>query len=331
MPIPNEILYLTEADVQQTLTVAEAVDLAEKGIKADAAGKVNGDKYYMNVGADAFIKPFSGYIEGEELAFVKTFSYFPINMKKFGRPTTSSMVILLDAETGLPACVMEASWVTGLKTAASTTVTTAYLARPESDTVTIFGAGTLGRLHLLAVAERFKLKQAYLVDILPEVAEARAAELEPIVGFQVNAVPLDDRERVVRESDIIFTVTTGSQALFKHAWLKPGAFVARLGSYQEVDHDVITKADKVVVDRWKYVSPRIPEIVELVEKGEFSFDRVHAEWPDIVGGREPGRESPDEIIVYIALGIWGEYAAILPEVYRKAKSLGLGQNLPCSH
>ncbi len=102
MPVPKEILYLTEADVQKTISYAEAVDLAEKGIKADAAGKVNGDKYYMNVGEDSFIKPFSGYIEGESLAFVKTFSYFPINPKKFNRPTTSSMVLLLDAETGLP-------------------------------------------------------------------------------------------------------------------------------------------------------------------------------------------------------------------------------------
>jgi hypothetical protein len=45
----------------------------------------------------------------------------------------------------------------------------------------------------------------------------------------------------------------------------------------------------------------------------------------------PGRETPDEIIVFIALGIWGEYAAILPEVFRKAKSLGIGRGLPCSH
>jgi ornithine cyclodeaminase len=331
MPIPNEILYLTEAEVQQTLTVAEAVDLAEKGIKADAAGQVKGDKFYMDVGENGFIKPFSGYIAGEEYAFVKTFSYFPANAEKYARPTTSSMVLLLDAETGLPVCLMEASWITGLKTAASTAVTTSYLARPESETVTIFGAGTLGRLHLLAVAERFNLKQAYFVDILPEVAEARAAELEPILGLPVNAVSLANRERVVRESDIIFTVTTGSQVLFEHAWLKPGTFVARLGSYQEVDHDVITKADKVIVDCWKYVSPRIPEIVDLVEKGEFSFESVDAEWPTIVSGKAPGRENPDEIIVYIALGIWGEYAAILPEAFRKAKSLGLGQGLPCSH
>jgi ornithine cyclodeaminase/alanine dehydrogenase-like protein (mu-crystallin family) len=240
-------------------------------------------------------------------------------------------VILFDFETGLPACFMEASWVTGLKTAASTTITTAYLARPESETITIFGAGTLGRLHLLAVAERFDLKQAFFVDILPEVAEKCAAELEPIVGFPVKTVSLANRESAVRKSDIIFTVTTGSQALFEHDWLKSGTFVARLGSYQEVNHDVITKADKVIVDRWKYVSPRIPEIIQLKQEERFDFENVHAEWPDIVAGKVPGRETPDEIIVYIALGIWGEYAAILPEVFRKAKSLGIGQSLPCSH
>ncbi len=331
MPVPKDILYLTEEDVRQTLSVAEAVDLAEKGIQADAAGQVNGDKFYMNVSDKGFIKPFSGYLAGEEYAFVKTFSYFPANPEKYNRPTTSSMVLLFDVESGLPACVMEASWVTGLKTAASTAVTTASLARTDSQTVTIFGAGTLGRLHLLALAERIALSQAYYVDVLPQAAEACAAELEPLLGFPVDAVSLENREQTIRESDIIFTVTTGSQALVKHAWLKPGAFIARLGSYQEVALDVITKADKVVVDNWRYVSPRIPEIIQLVKEGRFSKEQVYAAWPDIVAGRVAGRESAAEIILYIALGIWGEYAAILPEVYRRARSQGMGQTLMCSH
>lgn len=328
MPIPKEILYLTEAEVQQTLTVAEAVDLAEKGIKEDGDGNVEGDKFYMDVNDNGFIKPFSGYIGGEEYAYVKSFSYFPGNPEKYNRPTTSSQVILLDYETGLPACFMGADWVTGLKTAASTAVTTAYLARPNSETVTVFGAGTLGRLHMQAVAERFKLKQGYFVDIVPEVAEKCAAELQDILGFPIESVPLDDREEAVKKSDIVFTVTTGSQELVYHDWLKPGTFVARLGSYQEVHHDVITKADKVVLDRWKYVSPRIPEVIQLIEEGKFSRDSVYAEWPDIVAGKVTGRESDDEIIVFIALGIWGEYAAILPEVYRRAKTKGLGRGLP---
>jgi len=327
MPIPEEILYLTESDVQQTLSVAEAVNLAEIGIKADAAGSVVGNKFYMPVNEQGFIKPFSGYIDGEEYAYVKSFSYFPGNTEKFNLPATSSMVWLFDAETGLPACVMQAGWVTGLKTAASTTVTTSYLALPDSQTVTIFGAGTLGRLHLLAMAERFDLKQAYFIDILPDVAKACAAELEPALGFPVEAIPLEDREDAARKSDVIFTVTTGNQALVEYAWLKPGAFVARLGSYQEVALDVITSADKVIMDNWGYVSPRIPEIIELVGAGKFNREHVYAEWPEIVAGKVPGRDSANEIIVYIALGIWGEYAAILPEVYRRAKSMGLGQSL----
>ena len=141
-------------------------------------------------------------------------------------------------------------------------------------------------------------------------------------------VSLDERESAVKESDIIFTVTTGSQELVFKDWLKPGTFIARLGSYQEVAFDVITKADKVVVDRWKYVSPRIPEVVQLVKDGRFTQESVYAEWPDIVAGKVPGRETEDEIIVFIALGIWGEYAAILPEAYRRAISLRLGHELP---
>jgi ornithine cyclodeaminase/alanine dehydrogenase-like protein (mu-crystallin family) len=327
MPIPESILYLTESDVQRTMTVAEAVDLAEKGIQADAAGHVVGDKFYMPVGGAGFIKPFSGYMAGEELAFVKTFSFFPGNPSRFGCPTTSSVVLLFDAETGLPVCLMEAGWVTALKTGGSTTVTAAYLARPDAATVTIFGAGTLGRMHLRALTRRFTLRHAYVVDILPEVAAAYAAELGPELGFPVEPVPLEERERAVRAADVVVTVTTGDQPLVERDWLRPGAFVARLGSYQEVALDVITGADKVVVDNWHYVSPRIPELKMLALEGRFGFEDIHAEWPDVVAGRRPGRESPDEVIVYIALGIWGEYAAILPEVYRRARALGLGHRI----
>jgi ornithine cyclodeaminase len=166
------------------------------------------------------------------------------------------------------------------------------------------------------------------VDIVPEAAQTCASDLQAELGFPVEAVSLDDRESVVRKSDIIFTVTTGNQELVYLDWLKPGTFIARLGSYQEVHLDVITGADKVVLDSWKYVSPRIPEVIRLIEEGKFNRESVYAEWPDIVAGKVPGRESADEIIVYIALGIWGEYAAILPEVFRQAKAKGLGQWLP---
>jgi ornithine cyclodeaminase/alanine dehydrogenase-like protein (mu-crystallin family) len=69
-------------------------------------------------------------------------------------------------------------------------------------------------------------------------------------------------------------------------------------------------------------------LITLCQRDEFSEKGFHAEWPEVVGGRAPGRESDDEVILYIALGIWGEYTAIF--VYRKAMELGLGIRLPVS-
>ena len=319
--IAKDILYLTEDEVAQCMTAGKAVHLAEKGIKADGAGQVAGDKFYMNVGDRGFIKPFSGYLGGEEYAFVKSFTFFEGNRAK-GLPVTDSMVILFDAYTGLPACIMEANWITSMKTGASTAVTAKYLSRPDSRVLTIFGAGGLGRTHLLCFNEIFDLDEVRVVDVIPGAAERFASEMAEETGLSF-VIPRSP-EAAVREADLVLTVTTGSAVNVELPWLKPGAFIARLGSYQEIALNLLLEANKLVVDRWAYVSYRVPEIVELVQAGKLSEEDVHAEWPDIVAGRAVGRESQDEIILYIALGILGEYAAILPSVYRRAKALGLG-------
>ena len=322
--IPRDITYLTEDEVAQCMTAGEAVRLAEKGIKGDGAGQVAGDKFYMNVGDEGFLKPFSGYLAGEETAFVKSFSFFEGNQAK-GLPVTDSMVLLFDAGTGLPACIMEANWITTMKTGASTAVTAKYLSRPDSKVMTIFGAGGLGRTHLLCFNEVFDLDEVRVVDVVPGVAERFASELGEKTGLSIVIPP--SPEAAVRDADLVVTVTTGSAVNVEVPWLKPGAFVARMGTYQEVALELLLEADKLVVDRWAYVSYRVPEMVELVQAGRLSADDVHAEWPDIAAGRAAGRESQEEIILYIALGIWGEYAAILPSVYRRAKELKLGTRL----
>lgn len=78
------------------------------------------------------------------------------------------------------------------------------------------------------------------------------------------------------------------------------------------------------MDKWEYTAKRAPELIELKKKGLIRKEFIHAEYPEIVAGAKPGRESRDEKILYMALGLWGEYAAILPEVYRRAYKRGLG-------
>lgn len=322
----GKILFLQEEDIRQTLDVGEAIEIAGQGLDADARGQVVGDKFYMHIDKQSFIKPFSGYMQGEAYAFVKTFSFFPANAQR-SKSTTGSQVLLFDASSGELVCLMEADWITGLKTGASSAITAQRLARSDSRQLVIFGAGLQGEMHLRALASCFDLERLTLLDIQEHkallLAERLAAELE----LPVLATPLSERESVAREADILVTVTTGNQALLEYSWLKPGAFVARLGSYQELALDVITEADKLIVDNWAYISPRIPEIKQLIASCNFGPQNLHAEWLDVVASKRPGRESPTEIIVYIALGIWGEYAALLPEVYRRALERSLGRML----
>jgi ornithine cyclodeaminase/alanine dehydrogenase-like protein (mu-crystallin family) len=325
MPKPKpgrEILLLTDADVRQTLTMAQAVDLARAGLEADAAGQVMGDKYYMDLRPGHFTKPFSGYKAGEDLLFVKTFNFFADNVNQ-GLPVTSSQVLLFEAETGMLVCLMEAGWVTALKTGASTALTVERLCRSDARTLTLFGAGLQGQMHLEALSVVHDWTQVWLVDVDQAKAERIAQEMGTALGLSIEAA--GSPEAAVRASDVIITVTTGSGELVKHAWLKPGALVCKMGSYQELELEVITRADKLVVDKWEYISHRNPELIQLQAQGRLTRQALHAEWPDIVAGRRPGRETNEERIVYIALGIWGEYAAILPAVYRQAVEKGLGQ------
>ncbi len=314
------LVFLTEAEVRQSLAMPEAIGLAERGIEADAAGDVAGDKFYMSVGENGFLKPFSGYMAGEEFAYVKSFRFFEGN-PAHGLPATDSQVLLFDAETGLPVALMEADWITGLKTGASTGATARRLARPDSRVATIFGAGVLGRHHGDAIDHLFDLDELRIVDAVPEAAGRYVSEMAGRLKAPVRVI--DSAEEAVRGADIVVTVTTGSAVNVRPEWVKPGAFVARLGSYQEVAEELFEEADRLVVDRWQYVSYRIPEMVKLIGEGRLSSGDA-VEWPDIVGGRAPGRQTDSEVILFVALGIWGEYAAILPEAYRRARALGLG-------
>lgn len=325
MPKPKlgrEILVLTEVDVQRTLTMAQAVELARAGLKADAAGQVMGDKYYMDLRPAHFAKPFSGYQAGADLFFVKTFNFFADNVGQ-GLPVTSSQVLLYNAETGALVCLMEAGWVTALKTGASTAVTVEGLCHSSARTLTLFGAGLQGQMHLEALSIVRKWAQVWLVDIDQAKAERVAGQMSAALGIPVKAA--DSAERAVGESDVVVTITTGSGELVKRDWLKPGTLVCKMGSYQELELEVITQADKLVVDNWEYVSHRVPELARLLGDGRLTRQALHAEWPDVVAGRSPGRETDEERIVYIALGIWGEYATILPAVYHRAVENGLGQ------
>lgn len=323
----NKILYLSEEDVQKCLTVKDTVEAVEDGIRLLGQGKaIQPPKIYMELNKysgkySGFVKPMIAFVdEPMHVSATKNFTFFPANRKQ-GMPTVLATIILNEPQTGVPLAIMGGTWITGARTAAATAVAAKYLAKQDSKVVGIFGAGLQGETHLLALNEIFRIKSVRIADVSKEYQTKFIKKMGKKLGIEV--IPVDNNEQAVRGADIVITVTSGSDVLVKKEWVEPGMFIAKVGSYQEVDSSIIKAADKFVVDWWEYVSHRVPEITQANTKRE----DVYAEVAEVVSGVKKGREDNTEKILYISIGMGVEDAAVALLAYQRAQKLGVGQYL----
>ena len=194
--------------------------------------------------------------------------------------------------------------------------------------MTICGAGAQAPTQLEAAKiARPSIKTLYIYDIRMENAQ-RFADFVTEKYSDIKAIPTDDVEAAVRESDIIDCVTLASEPFIKGEWLKKGALVMNMADY-EVDNECINRCSKVVVDYWENVKHRMISTVALMWKdGLFKDEELHAEIGEIVNGSKAGRENDDEIIYFNAVGAGIMDIAVTARCYKNAQKSGKGIKLP---
>ena len=320
----REILYLSESDVKKCLNMKKTIELCEEGERLTGYGEASDDKFYLSIQEDLVFKPFAGYLKSKDIVAAKIFTLARDN-PSIGLPASTSIGLIYDVKTLIPIAILDANWLTGMKVGASSAVAAKYLAKKHSSIVGIIGAGLQGRTHLEGLNEVFKLTEVRIADIIKDSRERYAKEMGE--KFNLNVIPVDSAEEAVRGADIVVTVTTADEPLIKRGWVEPGMTILKLGSYQEIDLEIIATVDKVVVDNWTFVSHRSKEIIELLDTGKIRREDIYSEITEIVAGKKVGRENDDEKILLIALGMGGDYVALFSDLYKTAKELGVGQKL----
>jgi ornithine cyclodeaminase len=198
-----------------------------------------------------------------------------------------------------------------------------HLARDDFAAVALVGCGVIGRTHVTALLERFDgIATIDLFDARTEAARDLAALLRarrPDVAVRVAG----SAEDAVRAGEVVIACTVTDRPYLPLAWLRPGALLCNV-SVMDAGRDVFLGADKVVVDDWEQCTRERKVIHQLVLDGAFSRERLHAELGEIVGGRRPGRERDDEIILLHPMGIAVADVACAAEVYLRARRQGVG-------
>ncbi|RKY60680.1 MAG: ornithine cyclodeaminase family protein, partial [Candidatus Latescibacterota bacterium] len=111
--MPYKLLYLSRADVEAVgLPMRRVIELLEDAFREKGMGRVEmPPKPGVHPRPDAFIHAMPAYIPATGAVGVKWVSGYPENTKR-GLPYISGLIVLNDPDTGLPCCVMDATWVT---------------------------------------------------------------------------------------------------------------------------------------------------------------------------------------------------------------------------
>ena len=324
-------LLLTRKDVETVLTMKDAIAAVQEGFRQLALGNVMmpqrtairiPDYHGLHLGMPAYV----GGADGGSLA-LKVVTVYPDNPSKYSLPTTIGTLLLNDPRTGALVAIMDAGFLTAMRTGAVSGVATSFLARQNASSVGVFGAGVQARAQLIAVCEVRPIERAVVCDPRKEAREEYAAEMSERLSIPVE--PTDD-SRACAENDIIVAASSSRTPVFEGAWLTPGTHINGIGSHspdaRELDSATIKRA-KIVPDLAAACLAEAGDLILPIQEGAITEDHIHADLGEVVAGLKPGRESDDEITLFKSVGLAVQDAATAARVYELARDAGVGTEI----
>ena len=194
-----------------------------------------------------------------------------------------------------------------------------HLARADAATLSIFGSGPLGRAHAVQMAGAFPIRRVLLASRSSD--PALAAELEAACGVPTK---MATAEEAAAEGDIVVTASRSPTALFSGDLLRPGSFVAAVGSSlpttRELDDRALARASIVAVE-WRRQSLREAGDLVMADPAALPAEKI-VELGEILAGKARGRADPGEITIYKSVGVGLQDIALAGLAYRRIAVAG---------
>ncbi|MDA0233207.1 MAG: ornithine cyclodeaminase family protein [Chloroflexi bacterium] len=314
-------LLLNDTDVNALMTMPECVDVMDDVFRQEGEGKVwNRPRSRIRM-PRGFHHLMAAYLADSEVFGLKTYTSF--------RSGTRFITMLYDSNTGDLLAMVQGPRLSQMRTGAVSAIGTKYMARENSAAVGLIGAGFQGRGQLEGVCAVRPVKSVKVFDAMAEGAQKLAEEMGPKLGVDISVA--ESAEEAVRGVDIIITMTTSRTPVLMGDWLEPGQHINAAGSNhwirQEVDDNVIRRADRIVVDSTEDAKVEAGDLLFPIERGRVMWSAIR-DLSDLVAGHIKGRLSDEEITLFESQGIAISDVAAANFVYRKAVEAGMGQELP---
>ncbi len=315
---------LNEALIKQIYGMQEALVDVANVLRAKAADKIANPLRtvieYPEHHASVLYMPSADL--SANIMTMKAVTIFPENPKQ-GKATTQGVVLVSDATNGDHLALLNASYLTRLRTGALSGLATDHLARKDAQVLTVIGTGGMAFEQVLGVLAVRPIHTIWLVN--PTEAKAVAFR-DKLLAFGIDANIRIEIERdvatAVKLADVINCSTRSNTPVFDGADVRPGTHVNGVGSYlphmQEVDFHFIQRADKIVVDDHHGATEEAGELIHANNQADWSYDDLHGELSAMMVGEIAGRESDAEITFFKSVGAAYFDLAVAQGVYQQA-------------
>lgn len=315
------MLYLTEDDIDRTLTMADAIRAVEAAMLARArhtAIDVPRERTRSPLGTLSILQ---GAAPEVGVAGFKAYYATP--------HLSRSHTFLYDAERGTPLAILESNRFNVLRTGAATGVAAKVLARPDAAVLGQLGAGRIGAGQLEAVCAVRKIREVRVYAPSRDKLEAYCRTMADRLGIPV--LPAASGEAAVRGADIVNVITRAVAPVLFADWLEPGQHVTAAGGNELTRHelhpDALRRFDVIAADSRDVARKEGGELLPLVESGRLQWEAL-AEIGEIAAGLKPGRTDPQQISLYKSHGMALQDLYVGARVLAEARRLGLGHEIP---
>lgn len=310
----NEVPWIGEEQVAASVSLAEAIDIVEKGFEAQAHGDIAVlEKIHAGFpGGSLHALGAAGAASG--FAAVKSWAY--------ASGSAEPLLVLFDVASGALRAVVEATALSLLRTAAVSAVATRWLAPPEASDLAVIGTGRQAFAQVAAVAHVRRLRRVRVFSPNPAHRSRLVAQIRS--ELRRDVIDAGSVEEAVAGAPLVTLATRATTPLLERRMLADAAHVNAIGAISperaEIARDVLESA-RCVVDDAPAARRLSRELGEALGSSEASWERIET-LAQVVAQRRP--PAGGGITVFKALGTGVADLALGIEVYYRIRRAGGG-------
>ncbi len=290
---------LTDDDVRLHLPMSVAVEVMEQAFVRHAAGGLTAPpRLQADLGVGQLV-----FTTGAATDDQPCIGFRVYDVSQLHSPERGELTAVFDPDGGALKGLVVGPLLGAIRTGAIGGVAVKYIANPDARTLAILGTGYQARTQLQAA---LIVREFSTVNIFSRSINSRTA-------FAQFAAKLTDAEikvcesarEAVQSADVLICATVSTEPLFNPAWLQPGVHINTIGpkfhSGSELDPQVAGRASLLFTD-----SPAQADAFgeNFILHGSVERERLVA-LSNIVAGKHPARQSPEEITLFYSLGLAG--------------------------